>query len=108
MLPPHFSAGGFVCTDCEDVGQNGDKVLLPQDKLGKGLPEAAPAVVDSAEAGSFLGGGKQAGVVGDVLQAPCSGAAWCSPPLFSVDETRLLTSWSYLFQKRKSNQLTLI
>ena len=40
VAPPHFCAGRFVCTDCKEVGQGGDKILVPQDKLGKGLPEA--------------------------------------------------------------------
>ena len=43
-------------------------------KIGKGLPEAAPAAVDSAEAGSLGGNLAGAGVLGDVLQVPPLGA----------------------------------
>lgn len=38
----------------------------------------------------------------------CRVAVPCSSLLFSVDEAWLLMSWSYLFQKEKSNPLTLV
>lgn len=38
-----------------ELGRGRDEVVVPQDKLGKGLPEAASAVVGSAEAGSVQG-----------------------------------------------------
>lgn len=102
----------------KDVGQCGDEVTIPQERLGKGLPEATPAAVNNGEPGSWQDLGWS------------WGAGWCAPsatfgcgelgvsrdkhrvavpcsPLCSVDETWLLLSWNYLFQK-KGGRLTLV
>lgn len=57
------------------MGKGGVKVVIPQEKLGKGVPEAAPAVLRLGPwGGDTLAG---AGVLGDVLQVPPLGVESC-------------------------------
>lgn len=96
---------------------NNDKVIIPQERLGKGLPEATPAAVNNVEAGSWWDLG-WSWMLGGVLQVPHLGVeSWVSrdehrvavprSPLCSVNETGFLLSWNYLFQK-KGGRLTLV